>query len=1339
MPRTDATLSENLYTQEFLVVTDRGPVMKLDVSNQKQFLSIDKGEFSDLAGIDVTQPWRRLDPRRPIDGTERLIHTDQPVVESVIPSDFRGQGVWSFHGRDGTTNHGIKVTTVTNIVVGDQYASAQSPAFQFPAFLPGTSTVTIFKRNAVDETYEVTVHRITGLTDDGKKITFEPALAEIPDATHDIEFTILSVQTYDRRGLWITNGKKFFLFQNSVYLAGAFMNNQLVDKGAEWRGARISGNRFMFVSDRGAPRVVTLVGDRAESPIVCGINATLDSSGLVITLVSAFIDYVFADGDTVEITVAGAGAVLGVYEIVSRTNSAITLRTSAGTTSTTDFSFCVNRRKNDPISLAGPMPPFGGTDPQTGPIESTQDVVEDHPRFSISGGGGSVTAGTTAVKIRVVDLATGAVSAFTQVSESQGGLTKTVSENDRVSLTLNTSPVGSGKFAGIADRIHVVQVYRQLSAGTDYHLETEMPYGKAKEPGFLMHLTLSDADLGNKPILLSNDVLKGPPPAGRDIAVLGDTRTVLIAGKTDIDNFTNPSINGIEFRWPTIDNDNVIHFSRPDAFEPENFPPALTNQIQISKTGDRFQRFVASGDEVLAVMEQGVYRFLSGGRIGVQRRVIAETGLGTPWPKSVIAIEKLALWITPNNIYTYDAEAINFDQNPLRAIGYQYRNWLREAFDLGDEIQSFYDPQRRVIVIRRIKVDGAFQDIEHSLDTGNSTFVDDRVGLTMAASVNVRNDEGAARLYAIDQSGAVFEIGRELRVGDSHPYDGKDASFTLDVSYTTTDEQIAKNGAFSKHMLGDSIRVTSTVAARDGQVRKIVERRNAGSVVEHHSSGNADFNIAVMLKDDTGMIAYRNVTNTRFEIAKMGIDSTGAPTIDTKFVGAKDPLGIGLIALEGNRFVLVHSTTAAKPDINLYEFNGVVIKELDNKTLTSPTASAAEPTLALLSSRHVLIGVLDTGFKVANASMVGNTMSINSDLVTIETSAVSPIKLLTMSDGVVVAAYREATSGNCRVLKISGSGPTFVQGAESTFVATGAAEIALDRIDDNNFIISYTDGSACSVRVGTLDAADPPNITYGTSVQLFPAAATDFAISVVSPVKAIAVYRQTSSSILEARGIEISGTTLVADVSAPNIATNGQFPALMDLGTQEHQMVAYRDDNDSGHGTILPISIRGTSSVSTGVLIGGTADQLIFDKPIIGLAEPDKIDIGAVPFRVRFAPILGDRVRNLKQLDGVSVWAQPNGKTVTTPKTMTVKAFIDLSDVAAQLDIDGKTSLTVPIKAPTEVDTLDEELYVTLDVEGKAIELELSNNDANLGISLVNVAGVVRDKGELEGDRSATG
>ena len=104
----------------------------------------------------------------------------------------------------------------------------------------------------------------------------------------------------------------------------------------------------------------------------------------------------------------------------------------------------------------------------------------------------------------------------------------------------------------------------------------------------------------------------------------------------------------------------------------------------------------------------------------------------------------------------------------------------------------------------------------------------------------------------------------------------------------------------------------------------------------------------------------------------------------------------------------------------------------------------------------------------------------------------------------------------------------------------------------------------------------------------------------------------------------------------------------------------------------------------------------------------------------------------------MSVWVRPDGKTVTTPKTMTVKAFIDLSDTAAQLDIDGNTSLTVPIKAPTEVDTLDEELYVTLDVEGKAIELELSNNDANLGISLVNVAGVVRDKGELEGDRSAT-
>ena len=151
----------------------------------------------------------------------------------------------------------------------------------------------------------------------------------------------------------------------------------------------------------------------------------------------------------------------------------------------------------------------------------------------------------------------------------------------------------------------------------------------------------------------------------------------------------------------------------------------------------------------------------------------------------------------------------------------------------------------------------------------------------------------------------------------------------------------------------------------------------------------------------------------------------------------------------------------------------------------------------------------------------------------------------------------------------------------------------------------------------------------------------------------------------------------------------------------------------------------------------GPPDVMSFDA-VPGLAEGDEFIIGNVPFRIRFAPVVGGRPRNAKSLDGLSAWIKPDGRTVTTTKEVTMKILRNLADTASPLNRAGDTSVTVPIKAPSEVTTKDDDRFADIHVEGKMIELEISNDDADTGLSIVHLSGVVKESGSPLEDRSAT-
>ena len=69
--------------------------LKLQLTKQRQFLSIDRGEVSDMAGIDVIRPWRRADPSVPLN--VQIDSSLRPITQA-FPSVFDGHGTQVFVG-----------------------------------------------------------------------------------------------------------------------------------------------------------------------------------------------------------------------------------------------------------------------------------------------------------------------------------------------------------------------------------------------------------------------------------------------------------------------------------------------------------------------------------------------------------------------------------------------------------------------------------------------------------------------------------------------------------------------------------------------------------------------------------------------------------------------------------------------------------------------------------------------------------------------------------------------------------------------------------------------------------------------------------------------------------------------------------------------------------------------------------------------------------------------------------------------------------------------------------------------------------------------------------------
>lgn len=1362
------TVSQNVsgrFTQEFLALNDqRQPLLRLIRNRPTQFLSIDAGELSDLSGVDVAFPWRRMDQRQPIGLA--LNFPERDIVDAFA-SEFEGNGGSSVmfpitappghaHIESGVVfdagNSLLRLGTDLHPFVFDAEGWADY-------FANGNGFVEYLSvANRTTERMTIIGIDTVNLTNDALKLL--PGLRDEVGIAYGDWVRVVSVRNFDRRGIFMSNGRRVFQFQSNL-------NSELLrvpegSIGDRVRGAGISNNRFMFVSPNYATRLVTLANEDNNMPHLAFSGATYNDTTHEITKTGRFQFYVdkFGVGDPdVVVILSGTEVTPGVYPITGAPgNNTLEFGRSLGVGGVTaDVSGYILRRSDVEHRLAGPLPPFGLGRRPLGPNDAVLMALET---------GGNLTKGSAAVRLRVFDLDTNSASAFYQckatdvLGDGSDEIEIVVDEDSTYKLQVKIQRrAARDQFLALDRRSHVLQFFRKLSAGATYHMELEVPIGNVIDTNSQHQyaLILDDTDLRNKPVLPTAEAIKGLPPACRDIAILGQTGTVILAGKADIDNFKHPIIDGLTFKWPTIDNDNVIHVSRTDSTEPENFPPRVTNQISISKLGDKFQRFATAGNVVVAVMSRGVYTFRSGGEFGVIRSVVAETGLGTPWPDSVISVERFAFWVTSSNAYLFNPDEEDFSEQ-LLPIARTISEWLRDAFDGGDDIQSAFDQRRRVIVVRRITDKNTVQDWEYHIPTGNTTFVDDRTAkfYVAATAVNVSAaSSDQAILYSVDQSGQVHEIGKKLNPGDALNYDSGTIQSLL-TAYTVDDEAISQAISFPLSTLGDSIRFRSTNPAVDGQVRKLSSLTNAGVTLTLDDDANVNRLALVFPNRHLGLVVWADTqASPKYRYQPVSFVANSA-------LVAKGSLATGT-STSGSGTKSIAATAVSNREVWVLRdgFNGVAIARitlhedpvaLNAHIIERESLGGSASSIDLGNFIDQAAGVVVIGVRKVLAAwsrtvtqnlrvavIARDTEGSFSNGNTLNLGGGDAHDLIALGDDRALVTYRSTGNADIRARVCDVSGLTVTSTVEFVISSLDAGGYAsrLGRIDDNNSIVCYR-SSADGVEVGIISTTAVSGVVAVSSN----AAHRIYKVLMLSATKGVLCWHDSTDNHVKLQGFKVAGSTITMGAAAINLLSvaNATTHAVdMAAVDANNFLVAYRDPADSDLVKIVDGLIYDSTNTVTVSNFGlrGVQNGVTFDA-VPGLAVGDEFMIGAVPLRMKFAPITGDRTRNMKRLDGVSVWAKPAGRTVTTTKKMQVHAYRNLSTAREKLDYDLATELNVPILAPSEVSAQDENKFVTLSVEGKTIELELENLDADTGIELVNVAGIVKETGDLTEDRDAT-
>lgn len=308
--------------------------------------------------------------------------------------------------------------------------------------------------------------------------------------------------------------------------------------------------------------------------------------------------------------------------------------------------------------------------------------------------------------------------------------------------------------------------------------------GAITQTGLFTNYSFLDGDLLQVVFGGANESSEGfgqhLPEGEYEILSRSDANTILIN-----QNLAPDVIDGIKiacyvkrpytFDWPRIVDDEIVHYSRTDYFQPEGFPNRTKT---LSRIGDTFRRAVAVGNYIAAIMDQGIHLLFLNGTV-LDKDTIADRGAGTPWPDSVVVVEHTVYWATPRGlkrlVVANDVNDEGF-RAKLSSVGEdELEPWFRTALSGGYTVDAGYDPENHCLRFRRNKPGGETgtyesQTIVLSLRNGLASLLDDDYGFRYAPSMVAEVTESEIeKLYSIEKhTGAIFEVHNR----ESYPFTG---------------------------------------------------------------------------------------------------------------------------------------------------------------------------------------------------------------------------------------------------------------------------------------------------------------------------------------------------------------------------------------------------------------------------------------------------------------------------------------------------------------------------------------------------------------------------------------
>lgn len=235
---------------------DHNQIVDLNLTAQRSHLA--DGTASILIGMDNTRPGvlRSADPRKPLS----VSSPDSADIVFAQGSDFSGRY---------TNVQADEMGSDYSIITGPNGNAASlaitpvgfNKGIRFSADMVGG--IVVLDTGATEPYQNKIASTSSTFGQPNDTINFARESAVNTWSTGDT-FAILWEKEYDKRGIWMTDGRRIYLVQNDTVTKYLDIGTDAA-LGTKWHGTKISTGEFMFVNDLYAPRVISLNAEAAGS------------------------------------------------------------------------------------------------------------------------------------------------------------------------------------------------------------------------------------------------------------------------------------------------------------------------------------------------------------------------------------------------------------------------------------------------------------------------------------------------------------------------------------------------------------------------------------------------------------------------------------------------------------------------------------------------------------------------------------------------------------------------------------------------------------------------------------------------------------------------------------------------------------------------------------------------------------------------------------------------------------------------------------------------------------------------------------------------------------------